>query len=84
MSIIPARAEVAWVRALAVGFGFSTQPDDVCLQELLTAAGGNVTTLEQARKTLPELGVTDEVARQRGCRLLELASGMALDRSGST
>lgn len=83
-SMIPARAEVAWVRALAVGLGFSTQPDDVCLQELLTAARGSVVTLEQARETLTELGVTDAVARQRTSRFLELASRMALDRSGNT
>lgn len=83
-SMIPARAEVAWVRALAVGFGFSTQPDDVCLQELLTAARGSVAMLQQARETLHELSLTDAVARQRSCRFLELASRMALDRSGIT
>jgi hypothetical protein len=83
-SMMPGRAEVAWVRALALGVGFSTQPDEVCLQELLTAARGSVTTLEQARETLPELGVIDAVARWRTCRFLELASRMARDRSGTT
>lgn len=81
-SIMPIRAEVAWVRALAVGLGFSTLPDDVCLQELLTAARGSVTTLQQARETLPELALADAATRQRTCHLLELAARMALDRSG--
>jgi hypothetical protein len=56
--------------------------DDVCLQELLTAARGNVTTLQQAREILPELAVADAVAGQRSGRLLELAALMALERSG--
>jgi hypothetical protein len=81
-SMMPIRAEVAWVRALAVGLGFSTQPDDVCLQELLTAARGNVTTLQQAREILPELALADAVAGQRSRRLLKLAALMALERSG--
>lgn len=83
-SINPALAEAAWVRALALGFGYPAQPDDVCLQELLAAARGSVTTLQQARESLHKLADTDATACQRTGRLLEVAFHMALEHPGDT
>lgn len=83
-SINRALAEVAWVRALALGFGYSAQPDHVCLQELLAAARGSVTTLQQAREILHKLADTDATAGQQTGRLLKVALNMALEYPGDT
>jgi len=83
-TIIPVPADVAWVCALALGLGYSAQQEDACVQELLTAARGNATTLQQAAESLDELAVTDLAARQRTCRLLELAWRTALDHPVNT
>lgn len=79
-TIIPVRAEVAWVCALALGLGYAAKSDEACAQELLEGARGSVSTLREARESLDELAVTDPDARQRTCRLLEQASRIALDR----
>lgn len=78
-SIIPVPTEVAWLCALALGLGYSSQPDEACVDELLRGARGSLITLQRAHESLDEVAVTDPAARQRTRRILELASRAALD-----